>query len=436
VLERHCRPPWLALLTVNIFATGKNKFDMAFLASNWRRTLLFIFVLALLARGAFILTQQDGFYFPDSTIYSGAAVNLLTTGDLGANYVRAPGYPVFLAAMYTLFGEGIFGIRVVESIMGAFLAIIIAVIGRRVGGESVGALAGIIWSIYPLGVFIAGLVYPTGLATTLLACGVWCALPVSKQEFSAKKIFFAGLFFGLAALTIPVVLLTILVLAVWALYWARHSRFLLASLLLLGSALPLAPWTARSFVVHGQPIAIRPSVDRHLPRIRTGESDDPDDKIRAILRRPDLYLVNFAKEFLRFWELYPDRIKMSQTGYRENWHEKDSRVISSTIYTPNPLINIISILTIGPVFLFALLGAATMWLRRERRRDLSLFLLTIFSFAVGCSLFVGRLRYRIPVEPYIIILSAYGLAAAYEHFSQRYNWPALHGKNIRAERAA
>ena len=409
---------------------------MAFLPSNWCRTLLFIFILALLTRGAFISTQQDGFYFPDSTIYSGAAVNLLKTGDLGASYVRAPGYPVFLAALYAFFGESILAVRIVESFMGAFLAIIIAVIGRRAGGEVVGALAGIIWSIYPLAVFIAGLVYPTGLATTFLACGLWCALPASKQEFSAKRIFFAGLFFGFAAVTIPVVLLTIVVLAVWVLYWARHSRFLLASLLLLGSALPLAPWTARSFVVHGQAIAIRPSVDRHLPRIRTGESNDPDDKIRAILQSPDLYLVNFGKEFLRFWELYPDRIKMSQTGYRENWHEKDSRVVSSTIYSPNLLINIISILTIGPVFLFALLGAATMWLRRERRRDLSLFLMTIFSFAVGCSLFVGRLRYRIPVEPYIIILSAYGLAEAYEYFSQRYNWPALHGKTIRTQPAA
>ena len=37
--------------------------------------------------------------------------------------------------------------------MGAFLAVIMAQVGRRVGGEIVGALAGIIWAVYPYGHF-------------------------------------------------------------------------------------------------------------------------------------------------------------------------------------------------------------------------------------------------------------------------------------------
>src|SRR5262245_46282512 len=123
--------------------------------SNWRRTLFLIFFLALLMRGAFILTQQDGFYFPDSLVDSQTAVKLLSVGEFGANYDGAPGYPVFLAAVYLLFGDSIFAVRVVEGAMGAFLALIMAAVGRRVGGEIVGALAGIIWAVYPLGIFIA-----------------------------------------------------------------------------------------------------------------------------------------------------------------------------------------------------------------------------------------------------------------------------------------
>ena len=119
--------------------------------SNWRRTVFLIFFLALLTRVAFILTQQDGFYFPDSLIYSQTAVKLLSAGEFGADFGLAPGYPVFLAAVYWLFGESIFAIRVVESVIGALLAVIMAQVGRRVGGEIVGALAGIIWAVYPLG---------------------------------------------------------------------------------------------------------------------------------------------------------------------------------------------------------------------------------------------------------------------------------------------
>jgi len=58
---------------------------------NWRRTLLLVFFLALLTRGAFILTQQNGFYFPDSTMDSQTAVKLLSDGEFGADFGRAPG---------------------------------------------------------------------------------------------------------------------------------------------------------------------------------------------------------------------------------------------------------------------------------------------------------------------------------------------------------
>src|SRR5215472_4111793 len=97
---------------------------------NWRRTLLFIFIVALLIRGGFVLTLQDGFYFPDSIEYSGAALNLLNSGELGGVYNRPPGYPVFLAGIYLFFGKSILGVRMVESVMGALLAVVIALIGK------------------------------------------------------------------------------------------------------------------------------------------------------------------------------------------------------------------------------------------------------------------------------------------------------------------
>jgi 4-amino-4-deoxy-L-arabinose transferase-like glycosyltransferase len=393
---------------------------MNVLFSNWRRTMFSIFFVALFIRGAFIATQQDGFYFPDSLQYSHAAVNLLSVGELGANYNRAPAYPVFLAAVYLLFGESILAIQVVESFMGACLAVIMAVVGRRIGGEIVGALAGIIWAVYPMGIFIAGLVYPTGLAAMLLACGVYSVLPDTHEELSAKGVFSGGVFFGLAALTIPVALLTIVVVAAWVLYWARHSRFFLVSLVFLGSAVSLAPWTARNFLVHGQVIPVQPNFERYLPKIVTPETNLRDAQVNAILGHPDLYAVRVGINFVWFWELYPTRITMNIQGYRDQLHAQDSRVIKETIYSPNWLINVVSILSTGPIFLFALLGTAAMWLRRDLRRELSMLWIMAMSFAVGYAFFIGKLRYRIPVEPYLITLSAYGINATYAMISARF----------------
>lgn len=385
---------------------------MNFPSLDWRRMLFLIFSLALLTRGVLILAQQDGFYFPDSISYSRTAVKLIEHGEFGSTFGRAPGYPVFLAAVYALFGENIFAVRAVESLMGALLAVMIAVVGKRSGGELAGTLAGILWAVYPMGVFIAGLMYPTGLATFLLACAVWCMLPGPAEELSRKGVFSGGIFLGLAALTIPVTLLTIVFLAAWVFYWAGHSRLLLASLVLFGAALAIAPWTARHFVVHGKLVAIQANVDRHLPQIAS-KGDQSDDRLKGIMQRPDRFAMHFGKQFLNFWELYPERIQMSRPGHRANWNRRDSRVVTSTLYNPNRLIYVISIMSTGPVFFFAVVGTGAMWFRPELRRQLSLLWIMILSFAVGYAFFVGRIRYRIPVEPYIIILSAYGLVSVW-----------------------
>jgi hypothetical protein len=44
------------------------------------------------------------------------------------------------------------------------------------------------------------------------------------------------------------------------------------------------------------------------------------------------------------------------------------------------------------------------------------------SFAIGYSFFWGKTRYRLPIEPYIILLSAYGL---------QHTWVVLAGQTIR-----
>jgi len=67
--------------------------------SDYRRSLIYIFVLALSVRLVFIFTMQDGFYFGDSVEYSGAAVNLLANGEFGEKYTRPPVYPAFLTGI-------------------------------------------------------------------------------------------------------------------------------------------------------------------------------------------------------------------------------------------------------------------------------------------------------------------------------------------------
>jgi 4-amino-4-deoxy-L-arabinose transferase-like glycosyltransferase len=387
---------------------------------NWRRTLVSVFITALLIRVGFILTLQDGFYFPDSIVYSGAAVSLITNGELGNTYDRPPGYPVFLAAFYILFGESVLAIRLADSAVGALLAVVIALIARRIGGEVVGALAGMLWSVYPIAVFIAGLVYPETLLAALLACGVLCFFPESHKELSPKRVFLAGVLWGLAALTKPVVLATIGAVSLWVMCQSHIKRFSLIFFLFLGSAITVVPWMVRDFYVYDRLVMVEPRVIAHLPRIASDKNKVQDRKIEAILNHPGVFAKHFGSEFLHFWRLYPQRITMDWPTFREAMHAADRRVVKETVFGGNNLTKTVSILSTGPLFFFAIIGTAAMWLERERRRDLALLWATILSFAVVYSIFFAKLRYRIPIEPYIIILSAYGIKKTWDVVVERF----------------
>jgi 4-amino-4-deoxy-L-arabinose transferase-like glycosyltransferase len=371
-----------------------------------------IFALALLSRLGFVMTLINGFYFPDAVGYTAAAVNLLTHGEFGAGYNRIPVYPIFLAGIFAIFGEQIVATRIVEALVGACLAVVIAMIAKRSGGDAVGALAGLIWSLYPLGIFIVGSLYPTNVATMLLACGILSILTQSRNTLTPKRVLLGGLFLGLTALTMPVALLTVFTIVLWMAYWESKRRLVLVTVFLSGVIIPLAPWTARNFYVHGRLVIVEPRLIEHLPTVGEGRENKPGeesvDKVTAILRNPNQYASRVTREFLFFWELYPDRLVMNRPAIREQMYKADSRIVRETVFGTS-WTTLVSILSVGPIFFFALIGAGVMGPEKEQRRALTLFGSTILSFAIGYSLFLGKIRYRVPVEPYIIIMSAYGL---------------------------
>jgi 4-amino-4-deoxy-L-arabinose transferase-like glycosyltransferase len=400
--------------------------------SAWQRSLLAIFVTALLIRSVFILTLQNGFYFVDSLDYSQAATNLLAHGTFGAGYDRSPMYPLVLAAIYALFGQHIVAIRLVQAVMGACIAVLIALIAQRLGSKGVGVLAGGLWSVYPLGVFIAGLEYPESVATLLLAVAVLCMMTNMKQALGAGRVVLGGLFLGAAVLTIPGTLAAVLAITLWIVYWQSARRFVLAALFLLGVALPLTPWTIHNLYTYGQIVIVDPRLTR--PRGVPAQQEDVinesfnaaavylETRMKTLMRYPGTYVGYVVQEFGHFWELYPTRVLMSYQSYREELHERDVRVVKQTIFGTN-YTDLISVMSTGPMFLFALIGTGALWFQKEWRPGLSLLTMTILSFAIGYScFFYGKTRYRLPVEPYIIILSAYGL---------KQTWSLLAGQTIR-----
>jgi hypothetical protein len=205
------------------------------------------------------------------------------------------------------------------------------------------------------------------------------------------------------------VLVTIGAVSIWMMCWGRGNRLRLVCLLLLGSALMVVPWIIRDLYVYDRLVIVEPRVVEQLPLVDKTQKNVPEKKVEAILKHPRVFAARYAREFIHFWQPYPDRLTMDWPTVREAAHQSDRRIVKETIFAKNNLVTLVNILSTGPLFLFAIVGTVAMWLQQGRRRDLSLLWATILSFAVVYSLFYTKTRYRIPIEPYIIILSAYGL---------------------------
>jgi len=115
-------------------------------------------------------TQMTGVPFEfdagDAPGYYGEARwlhGLLTDGKfdqyllyIGTNYGDM-GYPIYLAALWALFGDSIILPRLVKALLGAFTCVLIYKIGRNNFGEGVGRVAGIFAMLLPNLIYYCGL---------------------------------------------------------------------------------------------------------------------------------------------------------------------------------------------------------------------------------------------------------------------------------------
>jgi hypothetical protein len=179
----------------------------------------------------------------------------------------------------------------------------------------------------------------------------------------------------------------------------------------------------RNYQVHGRLVAVDSRMEEHLPRmpgssIRNSSQSKSEGKIEAILQNPTPFIVRAATQFVYFWRLYPERLGMNSPRVRERYHRRDSRVIKSSVFSAGNLSKIINVASTIPLFLFALIGTVAMWCHKECRRNLSFLWTMILSFAIGYSFFWAKMRFRVPVEPYLVILAAYGVTLTWSAFSQ------------------
>lgn len=381
----------------------------------------------------------DLFYFPQATVFPdeqrilGSAIRLAESGAFWVGADRAwemPGTAVFFAPAVWLFGAqgAILPIRLMQALLLVLQCALMGLIARRLFANSLaGLVAAWIAAVYPFLIFYQGLLLSETLFNTLLLAGVAALYAWRERGMRTDWTLAAAcLFFALATLTkATLTILPPLLLAATA--WLAGTGLRRTIIILIVAsclyAVFMSPWWIRNAAVFGTFVPFTTGSAQNL--YLGNNPNNPDAgidwvtnvepaRVAAIAALPDeltrqraygeaarAYIANnpgaivraAVKKFVRFWNVVPNAGEFRG------------------IYA------VISAASFGPVLALALLAV----LRRLWRqwRLLAPLYLVIAYFTLVHVVTIASLRYRFPIEPFLIVLAAEPLTAAVEALRRR-----------------
>ena len=382
-----------------------------------RRTLLLIFLVALTLRGAFVATRGNDVAFPDSIEYDHLARSLLAGNGYqeqsSRQASRAPGYPVFLAGCYALGLDSPRQVYAIQAIADAAMCMLVALLGRRLFGESAGVVAGLLAACYPYFIFFCGLLLAESLFTLALV-GYILLLARLKDRLAAGE---RGLALAAAAgltagalvhlrssfLLMPLFLLPFLL-------WRRQGRARMAgawavSMALMG--LVMLPWIVRNYRVFERFVPATLQVGESLYEANSPHADGGPamDRIDWVAERGGVEMGEYdnneyyKRAAVRWMREHPGRMAaLAVEKFKRFWNPLPN-------YGPyrRPLYAAVSLLAGVPLLILAAVGAL-----RRRGSAFGLLIGPVLYYTLMHMIFVGSVRYRIPVMPFVVLLAAAG----------------------------
>jgi hypothetical protein len=383
------------------------------------RALIIIAVASFAACAVVDLTyfaHQTGIISLDEERLVGSAKTLIATGSFrveGDIAFEMPGTAVFFAAVLWLFpAHPLAAVRLAQALLVALQSVMVgglAFVLFRIAGVAI--LAALIAGFYPYFIFTQGMALSETLFDALLVAGflslyVWrtAGARINGGLIRTVAVFFAATMVK-ATLTIMSPMLVMVgaigvrkpssIMAVGAIaftlfcllmapWWIRNYRE-------LGTFVPFATQSSLAFFNGNTPL--NPDADALFPAADpkfVPEAGIKDEVLRSrvfrqmalhkIVSDPAGFIRRAVLKFGRFWSIVP-RAKLYQ----------------------NPVYLIVGAGTFAPVLLFAIICAV---MERQRFLDLLPIYLTIAYFTACYTVTVASIRYRLPIEPLLIVLAA------------------------------
>src|SRR5215213_8134459 len=164
--------------------------------------LLAVVAAALAVRLTFLSDDPPLLLTTDSITYARPAMQLALGQGFDIGLRRTPGYPLFLASLWTFFGPNAWPILVAQHLLGLVTAGLTWWLGRLAYGRLAGLLGGLAVALAGPQLLYEHYLMTETLFTFLLALGLLAAV-AGLRHSSGLLLLVSGLVFGLCALTRP-----------------------------------------------------------------------------------------------------------------------------------------------------------------------------------------------------------------------------------------
>lgn len=398
------------------------------------RALWLLTCIGLLIRAIAILVMND-YRNPLTAEYGIVAANIVAgKGFVGGGWLgpemptalNTPIYPLFLAVWLWIGGELPFlWVEICQAILSALLIYIIGKIGTQIVDPVTGLLSGLLIAFYPPLIYFCKQISPAIFTTFFTALSFYCLLLFFGSP-TWRKAIIAGFVWGVSLLVEPILLIALpgatLIMLVRGYY--RGNKRELFPKLIIGAVLGflvVTPWTVRNYLVFHRIVLLKSSFGLNFwlgnnPNatgfLYTASGEPMQNTIPAdmlaylsSLNEAERYAV-LQREAWKWIKSNPTqflRLTLKRLGYL--WLISPTyRVTSQNITEPRYFYVARYVIQIV-LLLLASAGGIVAYRQNRSILWMSLWWLTAFTIPYAISV-AGNTRYRLPVEPILLILSA------------------------------
>ena len=386
-------------------------------AAHFRRAVVGIFIFALAVRVVTAIAHP--YYLPDSADYS-ALAKAIATGHRyevhGQFARRMPGYPVFMAGFYALFGFQHLPILLAQAVFSALTTSFTSLFGRYVS-PATGLLSGALAAVDPLGIGFSASLLTEPLFTFVFVVSLYVFFKVMRNPNRWGLWISFAVLWAIGVYIRAEVSLCLFPLLLWGVLVAqrrsdRKSRAVGGILTMLLVGVCLLPWWMRNDGLFHQDffrfttmqgISLYESVYSGA----TGGPRQSDLVIPPSIQRLNESQRDLAWTHRAFKDIFRHPARVLRLAF-----VKIARTWSPWLHArgyANVWLNIVLTLWYTPLFILAIIGLC----RYPTWSPLfGVLLVPIVYFTLMHAVFIGSVRYRVPVMPLVVVFTAIGMAPA------------------------